>query len=359
MTSDGTRAGPLGVGVIGLGFMGATHVAAYQSAARDGHPCKLVAVCDGVEARRRGDFSAVGGNLKSSDAAPAELAFDPAAVKGYEHAADLLADPAVRLVSVCTPTDTHADLAIAAMEAGKHVLVEKPVALTAADVARVADAARRTGMTCTPAMCMRFWPAWAWLKRAADSGEFGRLTTATFTRLGSRPGWSADFYRDAARSGGALIDLHVHDADFVAHLFGPPAAVTTTGTLDHVTTIYHYPDGPAHAVAEGGWDQADGFGFTMRYVATFVADTGEPATARFDLAADPQLTLARGGKTGPVEVAPHNGYDGEVRATVDALAAGKTPPVTIADGVAVARQLDAERASLQAGGRRVELAASA
>src|SRR4029453_5583634 len=94
------------------------------------------------------------------------------------------------------------------------------------------------------------------------------------------PAWSPAFYGDPARSGGALFDLHVHDADLVRWLFGAPGAVTSTGTLDHVTTLYRYADGPAHVVAEGGWDHAGGFPFSMGYTVVFERATAGLGPAR-------------------------------------------------------------------------------
>src|SRR5688500_5951283 len=270
------------VGVIGLGFMGATHVNAYRAAARDGFPCALVAVCDTKESRRRGIFSDVGGNIgDTSDPTPA---FDPKRIRAYAVADELLADREVDLVSICTHTDTHVDLAVRALRAGKHVLVEKPVALTADEVRRVRDAAREAGRLCMPAMCMRFWPAWAWLKQRIDDGALGRCTGLTLTRVGAAPAWSGAFYADSSRSGGALVDLHVHDADFVLFCFGRPSSVYTVGDVNHVTTAYRFDrdDRPAHVVAEGAW-LTPGTAFRMRYVAAF-----ERATADFDLFREPQ-----------------------------------------------------------------------
>jgi predicted dehydrogenase len=117
-------------------------------------------------------------------------------------------------VSICTPTDSHIELAMTALAAGRHVLVEKPVALRSAEVARLAQAAAPAGRVCMPAMCMRFWPGWEWLKERIEAGEFGRVRSATFQRVGAPPDWSA-FYGDYARSGGPLHDLHIHDADFI------------------------------------------------------------------------------------------------------------------------------------------------
>ncbi len=336
------------VGVIGLGFMGRTHVAAYAAAARAGHPCRLVAVADRDPARLA-DTRAAGGNLTTGDRAG--LLFDPALVRAYPDEGGLLADPAVDLVSLCTPTETHTDVAIAALRAGKHVLVEKPVALNAADIRRVRDAARASGRLCMPGLCMRFWPAWTWLKRAVADASFGPVRSATFTRLATIPTWSGA-YADPARCGGALIDLHIHDADFVLWCFGPPREVVSTGTLEHITTIYRYAPGrgPAHVAAEGGWDQAPGFGFRMRYLVNF-----ERATAEFDLARDPQLMLTprdgpEAGRAQGVSLEPFLGYDGEIRHLVAAIADGSTRlDATLDDAVAVAELLDAEGRSLESG----------
>jgi predicted dehydrogenase len=336
---------PVRVGVAGLGFMGATHVAAYQAAAKAGLPCKLVAVADRKAARRRGELWDVGGNAVS-DVSAQQLAFDASQVRGHETADALINDPDVDLISICTRTDTHVDLAVRAMQAGKHVLVEKPIALKAEDVRKVIDASKSTGKLAMPAMCMRFWPGWDWLKQRIDDRSFGACHNATFMRLASQPTWSS-FYGDGQRSGGALFDFHVHDADFVQWCFGMPKSVTsagrvgTTGAIDHVTTIYQYDNGPAHVVAEGGWDQAPGFAFRMRYVAVF-----EKATADFDLTRTPQLLLSQNGEAKPVELPNSSGYDGEIRHLISAIASGnKNLVATMEDAEAVTRLLNAEQQS--------------
>ena len=139
----------LGVGIVGLGYMGRTHLAAYRAAASAGFPNNVVALCDselaklGGKAFRRGNMEARGANPLAG----------LAGVALHSEAGALFADESVELVSLCTPTDTHVPLALAALAAGKHVLVEKPVALRARDVARLASAAKRTRRTCMPAMC--------------------------------------------------------------------------------------------------------------------------------------------------------------------------------------------------------------
>jgi predicted dehydrogenase len=330
----------IGVGVAGLGFMGRTHLEAYRAADTAGFTNRVVAVCDADPARRTGAPSSAG-NL---GAASAERLFDPREVAGYASPAELFADPRVELVSICTPTDTHVELALAALAAKKHVLLEKPVALDARDVQRVADAARESGRLCMPAMCMRFWPGWDWLRDAVQAGTFGAVRSAVFQRLGTRPSWSADFYANEAKSGGALFDLHVHDADFIRWCFGAPSAVVSTGGADHVTTLYRYDRGPKHVVAEGGWDHSAGFAFRMRYVVVF-----ERATADFDYFRERRLLLARDGSSEPVPIAAGAGYEGEIRHVLGAIAGRWPLAATMDEAVALTRMLEAERESARTG----------
>ncbi|MCB9913950.1 MAG: Gfo/Idh/MocA family oxidoreductase [Planctomycetes bacterium] len=329
----------IGIGIVGLGFMGRTHLAAYRAAGKRGHDNHLVAVCDADPERRAGRAGAAG-NLEAGG--DAERMFDPAIVRAYPSPAELFADEDVELVSICTPTDTHVELALAALEAGKHVLVEKPVAVSASEVTRLASAARQAKTLCMPAHCMRFWPGWDWLEQKVRSGEFGAVRSAVFRRLAAPPAWSPEFYADAARTGGALVDLHIHDADFVRYLFGEPDRVTSAGTLDHVTTLYHYANGPAHVVAEGGWDHTPGFAFQMRYVVVF-----EEATAEFDLGRAPRLTLSRGGETVAVELPEGDGYVGEISHLLEKIRRGSHDlRVTVDEARDLARMLEAERMQL-------------
>jgi len=327
----------IGVGVIGLGFMGRTHLAAWRAAERAGLPCKLVAVADGDPARLEGRPQATG-NLATG---ASEVLFDPKSLFTTTDARELIARADVQAVSICTPTDTHVELALAALAAGKHVLVEKPVALRSADVARLADAARTARTLCMPAHCMRFWPGWDWLHERVVDGSLGHVKSAVFQRLGTRPKWSS-FYADHARTGGALVDLHIHDADLVRWLFGDPAEVTSTGSLDHVTTLYRYENGPEHVVAEGAWNHDAGFQFRMRYIVIF-----ERATADFDLGRTPQLLLVRDGKAEPVAISATSAYELQVQHFLGAIVEGRRElRATVDDALGVARLLEAERASL-------------
>ncbi|MCH2161017.1 MAG: Gfo/Idh/MocA family oxidoreductase [Phycisphaerales bacterium] len=334
----------IGVGVIGLGFMGRTHLAAFNACPG----CEVVAVADRDASRlkSRGD---VGGNFDTGAEAPA---FDEDVVSTFEDALELIEHPDVELVSVTTPTPTHRDLARAVMGAGRHLLLEKPVDLDPLVIDELAEEARKSGVLAMPAHCMRFWPAWAWMKRHLDAGTHGRPVRATFKRTGAAPGWNREFYFDDELSGGAIIDLHIHDVDFIRHCFGMPEAVSASGSRRHVITEYDFGEGGVQVSAEGGWLEDDDAPFTMR--CTIECTHG---TMDFDLARSPEIeVVARDGvRSGQPEASEGGtGYDGEVRAMVAAVRDGATsPPVRLEDAADVARILAAEVASLKSDGEVV------
>ncbi len=339
---------PIGVGVIGLGFIGARHVRAFAAADAAGLANTLVAVCDADPARRAGLETGEGNLGPSARGAPL---FDARAVAGHERAEALIADPGVDLVCICTWTDSHVPLALAALEAGKHVLVEKPVALRPDEAARLAAAAAaRPAQVCMPALCMRFWPGWDWLAQAVRDGRHGAVRAATFRRLSPAPRWGRTFYDDEARSGGALFDLHVHDADFVRACFGGTRLAAATGSVRHVLAEYRCERVAGRVLAEGGWLDAPDAEFSMSYTVEF-----DELVAHWSFGSEPRLTLRRPGATEVVPLAPLTGYDGEVRALLGALhgrppAPGAPDPrAMIGEMVGLTELLCAEREALAAG----------
>src|SRR5215218_9414997 len=225
----------INVGVIGLGMMGQTHLDAYAKRA----DVTVVAISDKDPDRLSGKTRAVG-NVEGQ----AQGGFDLAKAKGYAEGMDLIKDKAVDVVDICLATPLHVEYAIAALKKGKHVLVEKPLARTGKDAQKLANAAAKAKGMSMCAMCMRFWPGWTWLKDAVDQKTYGPVYSANFKRLASMP--PGAFYANGELSGGAILDLHLHDTDFVQFVFGKPAAVftqgytKTSGQLDHVVTNYLY-----------------------------------------------------------------------------------------------------------------------
>ena len=208
------------VAVVGLGFMGVTHLKAYRQIPG----ARIAAICDAVRLPVDGDFSTISGNVGTKD--PFKL--DMAQVKATKTLDDLLNDPGIDLIDLCVPTLAHPKLAIAALKAGKHVVCEKPLARTAALAREIAAAAATAKGYFMPAMCIRFWPDYVWLKQAIAAGTYGKVLSARFRRVSEPPGWSKEFL-DGAKSGGALLDLHIHDTDFVQFLFGVPSRVSSAG----------------------------------------------------------------------------------------------------------------------------------
>lgn len=332
----------INVGVIGLGMMGLTHLDVYSKRS----DARVVAVAD-VDPDRRSGKAKLAGNIQGQ----AQGGFDYASAKQYAEGMDLIADPDVQLVDICLITPLHLRYALAALEAGKHVLVEKPLARTAAEAATLADAAERASGLSMCAMCMRFWPAWQWLKETIDAGTYGRVLAAQFRRVSSHPGGAFNSSGDA--SGGGVLDLHIHDTDFIQYCFGMPDAVSTAGyssatsALDHVVTSYRYANGGGPmVVAEGGWAMTAGFGFRMQYTVNF-----ERATASFDIDAAQQLTLWEPGQPmRAVDVPGGMGYEHEIAYFLDCVRTGTKPRrITMRDAARSVAIIEAEVRSARGG----------
>jgi predicted dehydrogenase len=295
-------------------MMGSTHLDAYAKV----RGVKVVAVADLIRERREGR-TVTAGNVKGQS----QGGTDFSRFRQYDEGLRLIAAPDLDIVDICLPTPLHVRYAIAALKAGKHVLTEKPFALNSREAACLVESARRAKPMLMCAMCMRFWPAWAWLKDAVAAKTYGRVLAAQFRRVASHPGGS--FYSDGDACGGAILDLHIHDTDFVQYCFGKPEAVFTRGytrntnRLDHVVTQYLCKGIPL-VVAEGGWAMAPGFGFQMQYTVNF-----EHATAVFDLAAPEQLTIVAGGKRKAVKVKAGMGYAHEIAYFVECVRKGVRP----------------------------------
>jgi predicted dehydrogenase len=331
------------VAVVGLGFMGVTHLRAYQALPS----ARIVSVCDAVRLPVGGVLQGVAGNVKKSG----EVHLGRR-VKVFRKLEDVLADPEVALVDLCTPTPLHAEQAIAALKAGKNVLCEKPLARTAAEAREVLQAAEASPGFLMPALCMRFWPGWSWLKQTVKQGAYGKVLAARFRRVSARPGWSRPetYTSGTAGLGGALFDLHIHDTDFVQFLWGRPQSVFSTGVtdvaglIDHVVTQYIYPGGPA-VHAEGGWLQMTGFNmaFTVHC---------QRATLDFDsaLGADTVRVSEPGHPTRSVHFDEPDGYGAEIRYFLECVAR-RLPPtiVTARDGVSALEICEAEEKSLRSG----------
>ncbi len=224
--------------------MGETHLSAYETLPG----VEIAAVCSESPRALSGDLTGVGGNLSR----PHRL-HDFSAVRKYQSWRDLVKDPNLEAIDVCLPTDLHAPVTIAALEAGKHVLCEKPMALSAEECDRMLAAAERHHRILMIAQILRFWPEYLYLRDFVKSGEYGRIHSATFVRRCGLPDWSR-WLPDEARSGGAAVDLLTHDIDQALWLFGVPERVAAKSIAepDTLMATLIYPSGPEVRI-QGGW----------------------------------------------------------------------------------------------------------
>ena len=230
------------IGIVGIGFMGMIH----YLAARNLKGAKVTALCSRDPKKLAGDWRSIRGNFGP----PGEM-MDLGSIKKYDQLEKLLADPDIDLIDICNPTHLHPATALQALNAGKHVLVEKCIALESRDADAMVEAAAKAGKLLMVAHVLPFFAEFAYAADVIRSRRFGKLLGAHFKRVISRPDWSAEI-ADAAKTGGPAIDLHIHDTHFIGLVCGVPPAVFSTGVLEqgavqYLTTQYLYGSGgPPH-----------------------------------------------------------------------------------------------------------------
>ena len=315
----------LQIGIIGLGFMGRCHFETWAKV----RGARLAAVCDIDPRKRAGDWSGTAGNLGGSAART-----DLSGLRIYARAEEMFADPDLDVVDITLPTYLHAEYAVAALRAGKHVICEKPMARTSTEARRMQAAAKAANRQLCVAQCIRFWPAYAVAAEQVRTGKLGLVVSATFRRVSPKPTWSwKNWLMDETKSGGCVLDLHIHDADFVLSLFGPPQAVSSQGSaagpggVDHVITSYRYADGKL-VTAEGAWEHTAGFPFSMTFVLA-----GEKAS--LTLAEDGKLRRHDAKGTNVLPVPEGDGYLHELQHFAGCLARNR-PSSVVPPGAAAA-----------------------
>jgi predicted dehydrogenase len=236
------------IGIVGLGFMGYTHFTAAQRL-RGG---KVTAIATRDAKKRAGDWTSIQGNF-----GPRGGKVDLSKVRAYGDHRELLNDPDVDLVDICLPTDLHEKVVGEAITAGKHVLVEKPIAVDLKAADRMVKAAERAGVLLMVGHVLPFFPEFRFALETVQSGKHGKLLGAHFRRVICPPDWSGGM-SDFRKLGGWGIDLHIHDNHFIALMCGRPKQVFARGLLvdgyvNHVQSSYVFNGaGPAVTCVSGG-----------------------------------------------------------------------------------------------------------
>ncbi|MEV0889939.1 Gfo/Idh/MocA family oxidoreductase [Promicromonospora sp. NPDC050262] len=321
--SDTSGSVPLGVGIVGMGGIGRMHA---RALAELGDRARLVAFSGGATA------DVVGG-----------------AVRLAPH--DVIARPDVDVVAICTPSGTHAALALAALEAGRHVVVEKPLALDVGDALRVADAARERGLTVSMISQRRLEAEHVALKRALDDGALGELRFAMTHVHWFRDG---DYYRaagwrsTAAQGGGSLMNQGVHNVDLLRWMCGPVESVTAqSGTLAHAieaedTTVatLRFASG-ALGVVTTTTATPPGFPATIAlFGSRGSVELGQGEVRRWDVPGvpEPGTGAIASGAADPLAIG-HAGHLAQWTRIVDALETSSPVPVGVDDALETVRLL--------------------
>lgn len=331
--------------LIGFGFMGRMHFDNYVRLINEGVPVQLVAICDlRIEELK---YSKTQGNIATE-----KEIYDLTPYRLYDNIQAMLDQEQLDIVDITLPTNLHADLTCSLLERGIHVLCEKPVAGTSTEGWRMANTAKRTGSTLMIGQCLRFWPAYEYLKACVEDGRYGSVISGCFFRGSVSPqGW----FLDGSQSGGCILDMHIHDTDILNWLFGKPERVSSIARkvipgsgYDIVSTNYMYPDGKV-LNAQADWTLQGDFGFAMTFRVNF--EGGNLVFENNRLKVNPN-----GGPGFFAELPEDMGYYRELKYFIEAISKGE--PVSVCTPESAVESLEiveAEIRSADAKGALVDL----
>jgi predicted dehydrogenase len=226
-----------GVALLGAGFMARIHAGSYASL-RNRADVRVVCALDGADA--------IAGGLGAE------------VLRDWEEA---IGAPEIDAVDICLPTPLHRPVAERALSLGRHVLVEKPVALSLADADAMGAAAAAADRVLMVGHVLRYFPEVIELRRLVDAGEVGAARAVSALRLSAPPDWN-QWMLDPARSGGVVVDMMIHDFDIALALLGEARRVSAVATAEgrHVNALVWHERG--EAAIEGSHAMPSSYPFT-------------------------------------------------------------------------------------------------
>ena len=279
----------------------------------------------------------------------------------YRTVEALLAEGDVDILSVNTPNYLHAPQAMAALEAGIHVMVEKPMALDATESEAMRRASEKTGAKLMVAHCWRFDDEVNWLKRQIDAGKLGKVLRTRGCGVHVNWGPGGWFVEARYAGGGALADMGVHAIDTARYLLGDPQPISvyariatdyTDYDVDDSGTIWiNWADG-AMSIVESGWwwPHADGPEASTQLYGT--AGFGQLFPTRLEIpdrAAETVETVDPGYPPVREEHCPQEMYDRQLAHFIDCIREDRTPKPGAAEGLVNMRIIDAALKSSHTG----------
>ncbi len=340
------------IGIVGIGFMGYTHFTAAQRL-RGG---RVTAIASRNPKKRKGNWKGIQGNF-----GPPAGQVDLTGVTAFETTEELLASDEIDLVDVCLPPDLHEEVAVAALKAGKHVFLEKPIATDGMAAGRIVRAAERADRMLMVGQVLPFFPEFRFARETIESGKYGKLLAAHFERVITPPKWS-DGMADFKNVGGWGVDLHVHDNHFIRLVCGMPEKVFARGHLreglvnhSHTNYVFADPDLVVSAVSGGiaakGLEFAHGFEIYLEratllyragtYAKEWVID--RPLTVIDDRGTAKRPKLKGGSEW-------YSAFTAELQAACNTVKTGQPDPILSGNLARDALRLcDAERKSIATG----------
>ncbi len=253
----------LSYAIIGFGGLGKKHFRNTKELCERVGDVKLTAICDIEESA----FNTQTDTNISTEATNLDLS----AYRLYTDVNELFENEKLDFVIAALPTSIHEKIAVMAMERKIHVFSEKPMALNEKECENMLKASRENNVRLMIGQCVRYSSAVAFAKELVESGKYGRVLYANFERFSGPPVWTwKKWMLDEEKSGGAALDLHIHDVDLICYLFGEPKSISArrvSGEIknDGLFTTYDFDDG-MFATARGSW----GFNNTYRFRSGFL-----------------------------------------------------------------------------------------
>ena len=305
------------IGILGAGVMGNAHITGFRSMKKQN--ATYTGIYD-IDKSRCSEFA---GKYQ---------------LKAYESLEELLSDKEITIIDLCLPSFLHEEYAVKIAQAGKHMIIEKPVAFTVEAAKNIYRAAHGNNVRVMVAQVIRFWPEYVKIKEICDSGALGRIITAYAARLGQMTTWS-DWYQYPEKSGETLMNLTLHDIDFLHYLLGKSGSVYSAGNKDEqgnysdVMNIFTFGNG-TNAMVDGSMSMTPGYPFTMR-----LRVLGTEGTLEFSYISGenigPESTSSlmwykEGGKGIKVEVEDYDPYGREIQYFAECVE-NRTDPVIVSE----------------------------
>ena len=252
------------VAIVGFGGIARAHYAGYNILAKEGASVRLVAVCD-IDAEKfdtpvKINIGGVEEKLSSD-------------IHRYTDIEKMLENEAFDMADICLPSYLHKDYTVKMLNAGKHVLCEKPMALNGEQCEEMIAAAKANDKKLMIGQCLRFMQSYLFLKKCVDEETYGKMKNIFMDRRSAQPRWGYEhWFEDTDRCGGCILDMHIHDVDMARFLLGEPYAVSVISTDGDVrwqveNTRLYYKD--TMVVINGSWGESYSTSFYAGFRARF------------------------------------------------------------------------------------------